>query len=630
MANSIRVPAIFTAVDNFSSVVNRMTAGVSAFGDAGQAAAQRFSKKMHSAANTTAMAGAAILAPLGVALNKAIEFEDKMADVAKTTGLNSIESEKYGNAILDMSKKTRTSITALQDIGIVAGTIGVAKDELVAFTKAGNDFAIALGSDFGNTEDAVTSVAKLKNLFKEVRSLDIATSMTRAGSAINEISNAAGSPKNINEFMLRIGQLPDAMKPSIQETAALGGLLEDSGLSAEIASGGFTNLMLVAGKNMSNFASQMGMSTTAANRLYETDPTKFATTFAKSLQKMKPRELATTLDNLKVGTQESIKVVGSLASNYDKLYGSTKIVNGKLVEQKGLIQMSNDAFSKGTSLTDEAQKKNDTLAGKLAIAKNNMEALAITIGTQLAPSVTKLVEDFAPVVEKFSNFIKDNPEVVKGIALIGGGLLILSGILKGIAIVTEAYTGIVWLFNAAMAANPVTLIVIAIVALIALIGLAVAKFDSWGATLLLFLGPIGRIISAFKLIYDHWESIKKAFQTDGILGGIKRIGIVLLDVILKPLQQILGFLSDMPLIGGLASKGLEKISALRTELNLVTPGEKKLLDSPQTNQVKATANANVNGQIGINVSAKQGTQADVTQRRGLGIPINITSTQGAF
>jgi len=139
MAATMRIPTEFTAVDKFTSVVSKMTAGVSNFSKSTESAISRFNTKANKVAGDMALAGGAIVAPLGLAVNSAIKFEDKMADVAKTTGLSTSESEAYGKAILDMSKNTRTSISALQDIGIVAGTIGVAKNELVAFTKAGNE-----------------------------------------------------------------------------------------------------------------------------------------------------------------------------------------------------------------------------------------------------------------------------------------------------------------------------------------------------------------------------------------------------------------------------------------------------------------------------------------------------------
>jgi len=129
--------------------------------------------------------------------------------------------------------------------------------------------------------------------------------------------------------------------------------------------------------------------------------------------------------------------------------------------------------------------------------------------------------------------------------------------------------------------NPIGLIIIGIAALIALVVVAIKKWDDWGASLMLFLGPLGMVISAFKSIYDHWESIKQAFQTDGILGGLKRIGIVLLDAVLKPLQQLLELIANIDPTG-VAQKGVDKLKAYRESLSLVTPGEH---DPKKTNPV---------------------------------------------
>lgn len=619
MANTMKVPTEFIAIDKFSSVVNKMTAGVSNFSKASQSAAVRFSKKTSEVANNMAVAGGAMIAPLALAVNSAVKFEDKMADVAKTTGLTAEESENYGKAILDMSKKTRTSISALQDIGVVAGTIGVAKDELVAFTKAGNEFAIALGSDFGSTEEAVTQVAKLKNLFKETRQIDIATSMTKAGSAINEVSNKAGSARNINEFMLRVGALPDAMKPSIQASAALGGFLEDAGLSAEIAAGGFSNLILIAGKNMSGFADQMGITLKEAKRLYETDPTQFAIKFSKSLNKLKPDQLALKLDKLKVGSQESIKVVGALGSGYEKL--------------NDVLGVSNKAFEEATSIGAEAAKKNNTTAGKLDVVKNNMEALSITIGTKLAPILTKLIDKVTPIIEKFTKWADENPGLVQTIAYVALSLLGMSVVLKTLSGAVQLYTAAQWLANAAMAANPIGLIVAAIILLIGYIYVAITHWESFGAAMLQFLGPIGWVINAFMVLYDNWDSIKKAFQTEGIIGGFKRLGVVIFDMILYPLQQVLELLSKIPIIGKAANVALSGVSFLRAQLGASTgENEEKIskLESPESKQVRATANATVKGKVDIDVSAKNGAKAETKTKSFGAIPINLTNTQGAF
>lgn len=604
MAATMRIPTEFTAIDKFTSVVSKMTSGVSNFSNSTTAAIDRFNTKANKVAGDMAIAGGAIVAPLGLAVNSAIKFEDKMADVAKTTGLSTSESEAYGKAILDMSKNTRTSISALQDIGIVAGTIGVAKDELVAFTKAGNEFAIALGSDFGSTEEAVTQVAKLKNLFKETRDIDIATSMTKAGSAINEVSNMAGSADNINNFMLRIGALPDAMKPTIQQSAALGGFLEDAGLSAEIAAGGFSNLILVAGKNMTGFANQMGMTVESANKLYQTDPTQFAVKFSKSLSKLKPRELAMTLEQLKVGSQESIKVVGALGSGYEKL---GKVMNA-----------SNDAFTKGTSISDEAAKKNETMAGKLAMAQNNIQTLSIVIGTQLAPILSQLISYVTPIITSFTTWIAENPKLTKTIAFLGLGLLGLSAIIKGVTFATTAWSVAQTVLNFIMTANPIGIIIVAIAAMVALIIGAIAYWEDWGAAILLMTGPIGWIINLFMSLRKHWDSIVDAFSSGGIIQGFKRLGAVILDSVLYPVQQLLGMLAKIPGVGTLLAPALKGIEILREKLDVVEPKQDAMVNKTE-----------MKGNINMTVNDKQNNIGAIQTDFG-GIGVNTTKTQGAF
>ena len=604
MAATMRIPTEFTAIDKFTSVVSKMTSGVSNFSNSTTAAIDRFNTKANKVAGDMAIAGGAIVAPLGLAVNSAIKFEDKMADVAKTTGLSTSESEAYGKAILDMSKNTRTSISALQDIGIVAGTIGVAKDELVAFTKAGNEFAIALGSDFGSTEEAVTQVAKLKNLFKETRDIDIATSMTKAGSAINEVSNMAGSADNINNFMLRIGALPDAMKPTIQQSAALGGFLEDAGLSAEIAAGGFSNLILVAGKNMTGFANQMGMTVESANKLYQTDPTQFAVKFSKSLSKLKPRELAMTLEQLKVGSQESIKVVGALGSGYEKL---GKVMNA-----------SNDAFTKGTSISDEAAKKNETMAGKLQMAQNNIQTLSIVIGTQLAPILSQLISYVTPIITSFTTWIAENPKLTKTIAFLGLGLLGLSAIIKGVTFATTAWSVAQTVLNFIMTANPIGIIIVAIAAMVALIIGAIAYWEDWGAAILLMTGPIGWIINLFMSLRKHWDSIVEAFSSGGIIQGFKRLGAVILDSVLYPVQQLLGMLAKIPGVGTLLAPALKGIEILREKLDVVEPKQDAMVNKTE-----------MKGNINMTVNDKQNNIGAIQTDFG-GIGVNTTKTQGAF
>jgi len=619
MAATMRIPTEFVAIDRFSSVLAKMTAGVSSFSNSTTAAIDRANKRINKASNAMAVGGAAIIAPLGLVVNKAIEFEDKMADVSKTTGLSGKELENYGKSILSMSRNTRTGIDDLIKIGEIGGQLGIASKDLIAFTEASNQFAVALGADYGGTEQAISQVGKINRLFEDTRGLDAAASITKVGSAINELGAVgAGTSANINDFILRIGALPDAIKPTLTQTATLGTFFEEVGIDSQISAGGFSNFLLVAGKNIGGFASQMEISTDAAKELFAEDPTAFATKFANSLNGLTPDKLATKLDDLKIGSQETIKVLGALGNGSKRLHD--------------LLVVSNDAFSKATSLTDEYNKKNETTAAKLAKAKNGIDAFMITLGTQLLPILGKVIEKITPIIENVIKWANENPSLTKtilgiGAALIGlsiglkivsGALLISKGLIAG-------YTAIMGVYNivalsAAVGgytfAGAIWAILSPILLVVALIGAAVLAFMYWG-----------EITDWFS---EKWSQLTTFLSEFDFVGMFISIGQAIIDFMLLPLKSVLKLVSMIPGgIGKAAQTGLDKINEM-SDLNMMVGHDIKKLDSPEQTNAKMMQENRVSGGIDVNIRDKGGNVESSNPWGNSGIPINVTSTQGAF
>lgn len=146
---------------------------------------------------------------------------------------------------------------------------------------------------------------------------------------------------------------------------------------------------------------------------------------------------------------------------------------------------------------------------------------------------------------------------------------------------TSLWSGAQMVLNALMTANPIGLVIAAIAGLVALVYVAIKHFDQWGSAILFLMGPFGMLINVIMSVKDHWDSIVSAFNSDGIVGGLKRIGLVLLDAVMKPLQQILEVVAKVDPTG-LAQKGLDKIKAFRTANDLVTDGEKAPLKAKAT------------------------------------------------
>jgi TP901 family phage tail tape measure protein len=592
------IPTIFSAIDKVTAPVEKMAKSLGLFGQEADTAMarvdRRFSKLSDGAtafAKKSFIVGAAIVAPLALAANEAVKFEDKMADVAKTTGLSGDGLKKYGNELLTMSASTRTSIDDLIKISEVGGQLGVDNSELLSFTDAMNKFNVALGSDFsGGIEEASSQVGKIKSLFKETQGIKIAEAITRTGSAINELGAiGAGTSANITEFALRMGQLPGALRPSLQDTLALGTFLEESGLDAQVASGGLTRFFLVAGESIGKFGDQMHLTTSQAKNLLATNPTDFVKQFASSLDGLRPDQLATLLGKLGIGTQETIKVLGALGTNIDRV--------------NKLQTVAGESFNAGSSLLDEYNKKNETTAANLEKAKNNMQALAIILGTELLPLISSALTTILPFVKSIISWAKENPKATQTILYLTAAIAaftfavsIISGIVALAAeavlawsAITKAYTAVQWALNAAMTANPIGLIILGIALLIALVTIIIVKYDEWGAALngllAIFMPGLALMIGLVMSFIKNWDRITEAFKSKGIVAGLMAIGTTLLDVVLMPLQQILEIISK---VSGFdwaadAAKGVEQF---RRDLGVTMEGDTKQAINPEAERQK--------------------------------------------
>ena len=452
----LTIPTVFVAVDRFSQRVNKMTGAMDRFHQAGA--------KSFAIARTSGMIGLSMLAPMGYAANKAAEFEDKLTSVGKTTQMQGQELKNFGNEVLQMANKNRTGIDSLLEMAEVGGQLGIAKKDLLSFTEAGNKFFTVFSKSYGgNVEEAMTHVAKLGGIFKETRGMNPAEQITRTASAINELSKkGAATAYNVTDFALRIGALADNMSPSLQNTLALGAHLENLGIKSEIASGGMARLFTAVGENIVPFAKFMNMTPKSAETLFNKDSLEFVKQFASKFKGMSNTDMIQTLDKLKIGTDESKKVLGAMSDSIDKLTESQRL--------------SRTEFEKSDSISKEYNRMNNTSMANLQKMKNTFDALSIKIGNSVLPIMNGLLKATAPIVEGIANWIERNKglaETLSKIIIVGGGVALA---ISGISFAVGAYQKVIALarltqlnFNMAVLANPYVLAGAAIVGVTALI-----------------------------------------------------------------------------------------------------------------------------------------------------------------
>lgn len=290
-----------------------------------------------------------------------LKISDAMADVRKTTGLALDEVKNLWDAFDEMD--TRTSKMDRLKIAEVGGRLGVPKEELESFVKEVDKAYVALGDSFeGGLENVVDSLGKIKGLFNDTKGKDYATAINEVGSALNELAAAGtASEGNISDFALRVGALPDSVKPSASAVLGLGAAFEESGIDSQIAASGFSNFIKVAGENIGDFAKSMQISVEEAKKLYNEKPEEFFLRFAKGMKGVEGTQAIKIFDSLKINSLEVQKAVGAAANRTEAFSEALK--------------RSKNAMEDANSLNKEFAVKNNNSAAIVDKLKNAFDNL---------------------------------------------------------------------------------------------------------------------------------------------------------------------------------------------------------------------------------------------------------------
>lgn len=290
-----------------------------------------------------------------------LKISDAMADVRKTTGLALDEVKNLWDAFDEMD--TRTSKIDRLKIAEVGGRLGVPKEELESFVKEVDKAYVALGDSFeGGLENVVDSLGKIKGLFNDTKGKDYATAINEVGSALNELAAAGtASEGNISDFALRVGALPDSVKPSASAVLGLGAAFEESGIDSQVAASGFSNFIKVAGENIESFAKSMQISVEEAKKLYNEKPEEFFLRFAKGMKGVEGTQAIKIFDSLKINSLEVQKAVGAAANRTEAFSEALK--------------RSKNAMEDANSLNKEFAVKNNNSAAIVEKLKNAFDDL---------------------------------------------------------------------------------------------------------------------------------------------------------------------------------------------------------------------------------------------------------------
>jgi hypothetical protein len=213
----------------------------------------------------------------------------------------------------------------------------------------------------------------------------------------------------------------------------------------------------------------------------------------------KAQELATAAMDIAASTG---KPLATVTASLEKAYGGNMTALAKLSPE--LRQMIKD----GASFDDVMAAMAKTTGGAATTAANTAQGQFKRLGVALSETKESIgaallpaIEAVLPFLQKMGQWAQDHTTtfvIIAGvIAGIAAAVVIANAAITAWGVATKVLTGIQIAFNAVMAMNPITLIVIAIAALIAGLVLAYKHFDSFRA----IVDTVGRAIKTGFLVY---------------------------------------------------------------------------------------------------------------------------------
>ncbi len=392
-----------------------------------------------------------------------LKFDDILADVMKTTNLTRGGVEQLNGELEKI--QTRTSQEDLLGISRIAGKLGYTEiSEITEFVEANNKIIVALNEDLGgNVEETINKIGKLVDIFKLKDLYTTEDAFLKVGSAINALGMASTANEGyMVEFSRRMAGVAPLAGVTIEQILGLGATLDQLGQTEEVSSTALSKLFIKMSSDAETYSKYAGMSITDFKKLLEED---FMGAFVKVMKGVKTNsnginELAATLGDLGEDSGRVVGVLGTLANNA-----------GILEKQ---IEMSNQAFSDGTSITDEYNIKNQTAAARLEMAQKEALKYRRELGEKLWPILIEgnsIQTTFLRILSSTVGFLIDNYKAIGILTVAIAGWTIAANwnaiAQYAQAKATTVATAATRLWNAALLANPIGLVVTAIATLTA-------------------------------------------------------------------------------------------------------------------------------------------------------------------
>lgn len=369
-------------------------------------------------------AGAAGAAGLGLSAKAAIDWESAWAGVTKTVNGTDAQMAELESGLRGLASTTLPAThEEIAGVAEAAGQLGVKREDVLGFTKTMIDLGVSTNL---TADEAATSLAQISNVMGTM-TREGQVGVQRLGSTLVALGNAGASTEaDIVQMAQRIAGAGAVVGASESDVLALANAMSSVGIEAQLGGGVMSRVMLKinsavksGGDELDAFAEVSGLSAEEFTKRWESDPVAAIDLFVKGLGQINASggDAAGTLDDLGLKGTENASVLLRLVGAGDLLTES--------------LTLGSKAWEENNALQSEAEKRYETTASKLKIARNAVNDAAISAGDVLLPAVTEVANAVGDLAKGFSDLDPGvQSTIVKLGALTAGLLLTVGGTIK--------------------------------------------------------------------------------------------------------------------------------------------------------------------------------------------------------
>ena len=510
-----------------------------------------------------------IMSPFTSSLELAMEFEQSTARVkAIMGGGENVDMSKIVETAKKLGMETNFTASEAMNAAYYAAIAGWKEEQIVAAMPTALNLANAGDIGIDKAMDIVSD---------EMTAFGLDTSKSEvikkyADQFAYTISNANTDAEQLHEAMKYAAPAMHAAEISAEQSFAIAGMMANAGIKGSSAGtamrkwalntidrGQVSEELLAAdGLTMSDLTKQQLEAQQALSEIFSPEQVeafmnpqdgmiKMLTAFAKAGEGKSAADRAAMLRPL-----TGLTAFSGMESVIEAA------VSGDMGDASSLEKLFNGIMNQEDTAAKISAVMLNTAQGDRALYESAVAAFQQNIGEVLIPAMRELLTTITPIIAGFAEWARQNPEIVKTLAMIAAGISAILVVCAGLALFGAMAAGIsagISAISAGMGvlagvAGAVSLPILGIIAaVIALAGLAYYVYSNWES-----IGP---------MLAGVWETIKSgvisAFESvkeklSGVIDWISE-KIDSIKELFAPLLEIGS--SIMSTIGGTISSAIE-------------------------------------------------------------------------